>query len=73
MVEIFNSNFMLFKLSQEFGFRSAKCTPVNWTSLDINCHLSLPLCELVQLANSSQLVDTFSFHVGVYGRLSSKK
>ena len=58
---------MLLKLSQKFGFRSAKCAPVNWTGFDINCHLSLPPCELVQLSNSSQFVGTFSFHVGVYG------
>ena len=57
MVETLNSNFMLFKWSQKFGFRSAKYTPVNGTSFDINCHLSLPPCELVQIANLSQLVD----------------
>ena len=28
------------------AFRSGKCTSVNWTSFDISCHLSLPLCEL---------------------------
>ena len=29
MVETFNVNFKLFKLSQDFGFRSAKYKPVN--------------------------------------------
>ena len=57
MVETFNSNFMLCKLSQEFGVRSSKCTPVNGTSFDISCHLSLPPFELVQIENLSQLVD----------------
>ena len=41
-METFKSNFTVFKLSQEFGFRSGKCTSVNLTSFDISCHLSLP-------------------------------
>ena len=42
---------MLF-MSQEFGCKSGKCTPVNWPSFDISCHLSLTPCQLVQIANS---------------------
>ena len=41
----------------QFGCRSGKCTPVYWTSFDINCQFSLRPCELVQIANSCQLVD----------------
>ena len=40
------SSFMLF-MSQEFGFGLEKSTP----SFDISCHLSLPPCQLVQIAH----------------------
>ena len=50
-METLQSNFILFKLSKEFGFRSEKNTPVNWTSFDINSHLSFGPCELVQITN----------------------
>ena len=36
----------------KIGCRPGKCTPVYWPSFDNNYRLSLPPCQLVQIANS---------------------
>ena len=38
---------------------------MNWTSFFINCHISLPFCEMVQIANKCNWW-TFRFHMGVH-------
>ena len=50
-MQTFKSNFMLF-MSSEFGLISGKCTPVNNQVFDINCHLSISPCQVVQIENS---------------------
>ena len=62
---------MLLKLSQEFGFRSGKCTSVNLTTFDFSCHLSLPPYELMEIANSCSWW-IFRSRVCIH-RLSGKK